>query len=78
MSKKTDDEPGQHVRWAPDQKIDIGDVICIRILKSSNADKPVIEKISSQQHDEETERKHWESARDYYFEFKDKYESSNG
>lgn len=77
LSAKSNNEPGEHLRWL-DQKIGIGDEISIRVIESNNSDDPLEEKKVPADELERQKLKSWESARDYYLKFKDKYESENG
>ena len=77
LSAKSNNEPREHLRWL-DQKIGIGDEISIRVIESNNSDDPLEEKKVPADELERQKLKSWESARDYYLKFKDKYESENG
>ena len=73
LSARTDDGPGNHLRWISHEAIKVGDEVCIRILEAETADPPAAEKTSREMNDEEVERKCWESARDFYLKHKAKY-----
>jgi hypothetical protein len=78
LSAKTEEEQGRHLRWIPRQSINVGDEVSIRVLEAEEADPPVLERQASKEYEEETKRKSWESAREFYFKFRDEYEADNG
>jgi len=74
LSARSEQEPGTHARWANTQEINVGDEVSIRIVESDRADEPAAEKPEKVENLEERNRKLWESAREIYMEFKDKFE----
>ncbi|MEQ9451102.1 MAG: hypothetical protein RJQ07_05910 [Pseudomonadales bacterium] len=74
LSAKSNEDPGQHLRWAPRQAVKIGDEIIVRILQTDNADNAVSTKEREAVDHAAIERRNWELAREHYLKFKDKYE----
>lgn len=77
LSAKTDDDPGQHLRWERHRPINIGDEISVQILEVDEADEPVLEKITPQEQNEQILKSQWESSREFYFKHKDKFENKD-
>lgn len=78
LSAKSDDDPGEHLRWVSRKALQIGDEVSVQILEVSEAEEPVPEKRSPKEQQEQIQRNQWESSRAFYLKHKDKYEQNDG
>lgn len=77
LSARTNDDPGQHMRWVGRKPINIGDEISVQVLEVDIADEPILEKRTPQEQNEQILKSQWESSREFYFKHKEKFESIN-
>ncbi len=69
-----EDEPGTHYSWVGKQIINVGDEVSIKFLESENAHDPKIVRAYTPEEKEKEMKLRWETSRDYYLKYKDKYE----
>lgn len=74
LEANSETQPGNHLNWVSGRELAIGDVIEVRIREADAADPPAKRKPRNLEADEVSQRKMWESARDFYHRYRNKYE----
>jgi hypothetical protein len=78
MTSKKTGENDEHLRWLPHHELKVGDEITVKVIEGENADEPAREEPVDEALRDTSERELFESARDYYFKHKDRFEEQNG
>ena len=73
MTSKKNGERDVHLRWLQEH-LKIGDEITVKLIECAQADPSVREEPVDETSRQESERKNFESAKQYYLENKHKYE----
>ncbi len=74
LTSRGDGAEDEHPVWVERDEVSIGDVVTIRLIEVSDADSAVSASSAGGNMIETSERRWFETARDAYFELKDKYE----
>ena len=78
LSARTDNDPGEHMRWLERKTINVGDEITVQILEVDKADQPIPDKRTPQEQNEQILKSQWESSREFYLKHKEKFETNDG
>ncbi len=74
LTSREDGVEDEHPVWIDRDEVSVGDVVTIKLIEVSDADPAVSASPAGGNMVETSERRWFETARDAYFELKDKYE----
>ena len=63
-----------HLNWVEGRPIELGDTVTLRFIESSHGDQATVTMLAGSSTNEMNERRIFESAKETYFKFKDKFE----
>ncbi len=75
LAATSDEDPGQHLEWVSTKELAVGDEITIRITDSTEADAALKEKPVDKEAIVDQQRSIWESAKQFYLQYKDEFEN---
>lgn len=72
LTSRQNDLPDEHLRWASQRALRIGDVVCVEVVETDAVDSPGDSlEAEKREHDE---REYFAHCKKVYFELRDKYE----